>query len=156
MLKKTITYTDYNGVRRTEDFYFNLTKAELIEWQYGNDEGLSDKIERIVNANDTSTIMSMFKDILLKSYGKKSEDGRRFIKSPEISKEFEESPAYDDLFVTLSTNSDAAGKFISALVPDDMKAQVKAEIDKRKAAGDPLFQNDSSGAAQNGLALATE
>lgn len=156
MLKKTITYTDYNGVRRTEDFYFNLTKSELIEWQYGNDEGFSDKIERIVNANDTSTIMSMFKDILLKSYGKKSEDGRRFIKSPEISKEFEESPAYDDLFVSLSTDSEAAGKFISALVPDDMRAQVKAEIDKRKAAGDPLFQNGDSGSDQGGLALATE
>lgn len=156
MLKKTITYTDYNGVRRTEDFYFNLTKSELIEWQYGNDEGFSDKIERIVNANDTSIIMSMFKDILLKSYGKKSEDGRRFIKSPEISKEFEESPAYDDLFVSLSTDSEAAGKFISALIPDDMRAQVKAEIDKRKAAGDPLFQNGDSGSDQGGLALATE
>lgn len=128
MLKKTITYEDYNGVERTEDFYFNLSKAELIEMELGVDGGYAEMIQRVVDAKDTPTIISIFKKLLLKSYGKKSDDGRRFIKSPEISKEFEQSPAYSDMFMELSTDSAKAADFVNGLIPKSLQAQVRAEM----------------------------
>ena len=88
MLKKVITYTDYNGVERTEEFLFNLSKAELMEMEMGTAGGLSSMIQGIVDSKDIPAIVDIFKKLLLKAYGKKSPDGRRFIKSDEISQEF--------------------------------------------------------------------
>lgn len=117
MLKKTITYTDYNEVERTEDFYFNLTKAEIMEMELSTTGGLSEMITRIVNAKDAPAIIKIFKELILKAYGEKSADGKRFVKSQEISEAFAQTEAYSILFMELSTDADAAAKFVNAIVP---------------------------------------
>ena len=118
MLKKTITYTDYNGVERTEDFYFNLTKAELMEMEMGAVGGLSGMIEKIVSAKDAPAIIKVFKELVLKAYGEKSADGKRFIKSKEISDAFSQTEAYSQLFMELATDADAASKFVNGIAPN--------------------------------------
>lgn len=121
MLKKTITFTDYNGNERTEDFYFNLSKAELSEMELSTTGGLGQMIQDIVAAQDTPRIISIFKDLILKSYGIKSADGRRFIKSKELSMEFAQTEAYSDLFMLLATNEAAATEFVDGIVPQEKK-----------------------------------
>ena len=118
MLKKTITYTDYNNVERTEDFYFNLTKAELMEMEMGAVGGLSGMIEKIVSAKDAPAIIKVFKELVLKAYGEKSADGRRFIKSKEISDAFAQTEAYSQLFMELATDADAASEFVNGIAPN--------------------------------------
>lgn len=118
MLKKTITYTDYNEVERTEDFYFNLTKAELMEMEMGAVGGLSGMIEKIVSAKDAPAIIKVFKELVLKAYGEKSADGKRFIKSKEISDAFAQTEAYSQLFMELATDADAASKFVNGIAPN--------------------------------------
>lgn len=117
MLKLTRTYTDYNGVSRTEDFYFNLTKAEILEMELGTSGGFVEMIQSIVDANDAPAIINVFKKLILKAYGIKSPDGKRFIKSEEISKEFSETEAYNDLFMELATDAEAASNFVNGVVP---------------------------------------
>lgn len=117
MLKKTITYTDYNGNERTEDFYFNLSKAEAMEMELGTTGGLSQMIENVVAAQDTPSLIKIFKDMVLKAYGKKSDDGKRFMKSEEISREFAETEAYSILFMELATDADAASEFVNGITP---------------------------------------
>lgn len=120
MLKKTITYTDYNGSERTEDFYFNLTKAEVMEMEMSTTGGLAEMIKRIVNAQDQPAIIKVFKDLVLKAYGEKSPDGKRFIKSDEIAAAFSQTEAYSILFMELATDADAAAKFVNGIVPSDV------------------------------------
>lgn len=117
MIKKTITYTDYNGNERKEDFYFNLSKAEITEMQLSQSGGLSEYINRIVAAQDTKSIIELFKDLIYKSYGVKSLDGKRFVKSEELAKEFMQTEAYVELFMTLSTNSEEATAFVNGIAP---------------------------------------
>lgn len=117
MLKKTITYTDYNGVERTEDFYFNLSKAEIMEMEMGTSGGLSEMINKIVAAQDAPAIIKIFKDLILKAYGEKSPDGKRFIKSDEIATAFSQTDAYSQLFMELATDTDAAAAFVNGIVP---------------------------------------
>ena len=117
MFKKTITYTDYNGTERTEDFYFHLNKAEIIEMEASTDGSYGEMLKRIVAAKDGPTIMKTFKEFILKSYGIKSEDGKHFRKSEEISKDFEQSEAYSELFMEICTNADAASAFITGILP---------------------------------------
>ena len=117
MLKKTITYKDYNGVERTEDFMFNLTKAEILEMQLTKDGGMDAAIKKIVDAKDAPKIMKVFKDLILKSYGIVSDDGRRFIKSKEISDSFAQTEAFSMLFMELATDTDAASAFVNGIVP---------------------------------------
>ena len=124
MLKKTITYTDYNGVERKEDFYFNLSKAEVMEMELSTTGGLAEMIKRIVAAKDQPAIIKVFKDLILKAYGEKSPDGKRFIKSPELSDAFAQTEAYSILFMELATNDEAAAKFINGIVPADMAQQI--------------------------------
>ncbi len=124
MLKKTITYTDYNGVERTEDHYFNLTKAEIMEMELSTTGGLAEMIQKITAAQDAPAIIKLFKDLVLKSYGEKSPDGRRFIKSKEISDAFAQTEAYSQLFMELATDADAASKFVNGIMPADVAAQV--------------------------------
>ena len=118
MLKKTITYTDYNDVQRTDDFYFNLTKAQLMEMEMGAVGGLSGMIEKIVSAKDAPAIIKVFKELVLKAYGEKSADGKRFIKSKEISDAFSQTEAYSQLFMELATDADAASKFVNGIAPN--------------------------------------
>ena len=117
MLKKTITYTDYNGVERTEDFMFNLTQAEILEMQLTKDGGMDAAIKKIVDAKDAPEIMKVFKDLILKAYGIVSDDGRRFIKSKEISDSFAQTEAFSMLFMELATDTDAASAFVNGIVP---------------------------------------
>ena len=131
MLKETRTYTDYDGVERTEDFYFALSKAELAEMELSTDGGMQAMIEKIINSKDNKKIVEIFKEILLKSYGEKSDDGKRFVKSPELSKAFSETPVYSDMFMELATDETKASAFIDGILPSDMQAQL-AEVRKNK------------------------
>lgn len=125
MLKKAIRYTDWNGVEREEDFYFNLTKSEIARMQFEAGGTLADRIRNIIRAKDTTEIMKIFEGIILKAYGKKSDDGRRFMKSEEISREFTESPAFDELYFELISDSNKFADFVNALIPADLASEVK-------------------------------
>lgn len=117
MRKETITYVDYDGNERTEDFYFNLTQAEVVEMEYSETGGLKKTLENIVATQDQTRIVSMFKRIVLAAYGEKSMDGRRFIKSDELRTGFSQTEAYSQLFMKLATDSDYASKFINGIMP---------------------------------------
>lgn len=120
MLKKTITYTDYNGVERTEDFYFNLSKAELTDLSLSTDGGYAEMVTKIINAKDVPSIAKIFKDLIFRSYGEKSDDGKHFIKSKEISTAFSQTEAYSNLYMEFATNADAASEFVNGIIPADM------------------------------------
>ena len=139
MLKKTMTYTDYSGNERTEDFYFNLSKAELLEMELSEAGGFEEMIRRIVASQDTAKITSVFKELILKSVGIKSPDGKRFMKSPEILKNFTETPAYEKLYLELATNSDSASAFVNGIMPKEMvdAALAEKEAEAKKAAANP-------------------
>ena len=129
MFKKVITYTDYNGEERTEDFYFNLSRAEVTEMELSTEGGLGATIERITKAKDVPAIIAIFKDLILKAYGQKSPDGKRFIKSKQLSEEFSQTEAYSNLFMELATNSTAASEFINRIMPIDQKSVAKASLE---------------------------
>ena len=131
MLKKSIKYTDYNGVERNEDFFFNLSKAEIMEMEMGTVGGLNEMIQKIIKTNNTPALVELFKDLILKAHGEKSADGKRFIKSKEISDAFAQTEAYSILFMELATDADAAAKFVNGIVPNDMNVSDK-EIKKLK------------------------
>lgn len=120
MLKKTITYTDYNGVSRTEDFYFNLTQAEITEMELSTSGGLAEMIQKIVSAKDAPAIIKVFKDLILKSYGEKSLDGKRFVKSDEIRTAFSQTEAYSKLFMELAFDDKKAAEFVNGIIPANM------------------------------------
>ena len=120
MIKKTITYEDYNGVERTENFYFNLNKAEVLEMEMGTEGGMAESIQKIVDAKDAAAIIRVFNDLVLKAYGVKSDDGRRFIKSKELSEAFSQTEAYSQIFMELATDADAAAKFVNGIIPADL------------------------------------
>ena len=131
MLKKTFTYTDYNGVERTEDHYFNLSKAELMEMELSTTGGLAEMINKIVAAQDAPAIVKIFKELVLKAYGQKSDDGRRFIKSQELSDSFAQTEAYSQLFMELATDADAASAFVNGIVPAmEGKSSIPAPANK--------------------------
>ena len=123
MLKLTRTYEDYNGVTRTEDFYFNLTQAEITEMELSVDGGFVEMINRIVAAQDGKQIIALFKDIILRAYGEKSPDGKRFIKNQELRDAFSQTNAYADLFMELATDSEAAANFVNGIIPAQKPAQ---------------------------------
>lgn len=120
MLAKKIDYTDYDGNSRSETFYFNLNKTELTEMDMLTPGGLKTKIETAVKDNDTRTVFELFKKIVLSSYGVKSPDGKRFIKSPELSEEFSQTEAYNVLFMELVSDENAVENFIKHVVPKDL------------------------------------
>ena len=127
MLKKTIKYTEYNGVERTEDFWFNLSKAEIMEMELSTIGGLAESIQKIVKEQDAPAIIKIFKDLILKAYGEKSPDGKRFIKSDEIALAFSQTEAYSNLFMELATDADAAAKFVNGIIPADAAEAAKAQ-----------------------------
>lgn len=120
MLKKTITFKDLDGQDVTEDFYFNLTKVEITEMELSYEDGLSAHLEKIVKTDSGAEIISTFKKIVLSAVGRRSEDGKRFIKSQEISDEFSQTEAYSDFFMELVTDAKAASEFVNAIVPQDL------------------------------------
>lgn len=122
MLKKTIKYVDYNGETREEDFYFNLSKAEVTEMELSKEGGMSEYIKKISAAQNAPELIKLFKDIITKSYGEKSLDGKRFIKNKELTEAFTQTEAYSELFVELASNADEAVKFINGIMPKNMNA----------------------------------
>jgi hypothetical protein len=124
MLKKTITYVDFNGVERQDDFYFNLSKAEVAELELSTKGGLAESLKELVASDDGALIVAKFKEIILMAYGQKSDDGRRFIKSDDLVTEFTQSNAYSELFMLLATNAEAAAEFMNGVVPQDINAGV--------------------------------
>ena len=132
MLKKTIKYKDYNGIDRTEDFYFNLTKAELIEMDLGTSGGLTEMFNRIVSAQDAPAIIDTFKKLVLKAYGEKSPDGKFFLKEDSegrsLANKFKQTEAYSELFMELASDSKAAAEFFNGIIPpipEDHKPALK-------------------------------
>ena len=121
MVTKTITYKDYNGVTRTENFHFNLTQAEVVELEAGVVGGLTEMIKKIVSAKDSPSIIKVVKDLILKAYGEKSPDGRRFIKSDELRDSFVQTEAYSQLFMELATDADKAADFFNRILPNNLE-----------------------------------
>ena len=129
MLKKTITYNDYNDVERTEDFYFNLSKAEIMEMEMGTTGGLAEMINKIVQTQDAPAIIKVFKDLILKAYGERSADGKRFEKkNGSLAEAFAETEAYSQLFMELATDADAAARFVNGIIPKDMQQDVQKQL----------------------------
>lgn len=120
MLKRTITYTDYDDETHTEDFYFNITKLEIVELNVSEKEGLEDFIKKIIKSSDNKQLVEQFKKVLLLSYGVKSEDSKRFIKNAQLREEFEQSAAFDVLFMEMATDEGAAAEFIKGILPKDI------------------------------------
>lgn len=126
MLKKHVEYVDYNGNERKEDYYFNLNKAEIMEMELSTSGGLAEMIQQVVASQDSPKIVKIFKDLVLRSYGQKSLDGKRFIKNDQIREEFEQTEAYSIIFMELATDADAAAKFVNGIVPADLAKQQNA------------------------------
>lgn len=125
MLKKLIKYTDYNGNEREEEFWFNLSKADLARLEFSKDGGLEAVVKRLTNKLSGPEIYKIFEDIVLGAYGEKSDDGRRFIKSPELSKAFSETPAYDELLIEILKSEETAAAFINGILPEEAKQTEK-------------------------------
>ena len=119
MLKKTVTYQDFNGVERTEDFYFNLNKAEVAEMEMSTPGGYAEMLQRIAKAQDSKAIITAFKQLVLDSYGVKSPDGRRFIKNDELREEFEQTNAYPEIFMELASDAEKAAEFVNGIMPNE-------------------------------------
>lgn len=119
MLKKTIAYEDFKGNKREEDFYFNLSKSDITEMEMSVTGGMAEMMQNIVKAQDTPALVKIFKEIILKAYGRPSADGREFEKSEELSRKFSQTNAYSELFMELATDADKAAEFINGIVPKE-------------------------------------
>ena len=124
MLTKKIKFDDWDGNPREETWYFNLSEAEITEWELSESGGLSKMIERISETQDVPALIALYKELILKTVGKKDADGRRFRKSEEITREFTETGAYSALYMELATEADAGAKFVNGLISDKLRAAV--------------------------------
>lgn len=131
MLKKTITYRDYNDVERTETFYFHFTEAEILDMEMSEEGSFTERVQRIIDAKDQAGLMKLIKKFVIDAYGVKSDDGKRFIKNEEVKAAFLESPAYSDIFMEMVTNDELAAEFVNGVIPDTMKKRL-AEISVNK------------------------
>jgi hypothetical protein len=131
LLKKTITYKDFNDEEVSEDFYFHLSRAELVELEMSHRGGLSVSLERIIASEDNKSIITEFKNIILSSYGKRSDDGKRFIKNQEIRDEFASTEAYSTLFMELVTDAEVATEFINGIMPSDLVEETQKALEQR-------------------------
>ena len=126
MLKKTITYTDYNGETRSEDFYFNMSKAEIVEMEMSVNGGMSEFMKKVASTQDAPTLIKLFKDLVLNAYGEKSLDGKRFIKNEKLKEEFSQTEAYSVLFMELAFDAEKAAEFVNGIIPADVAKQIEA------------------------------
>lgn len=133
MLKKSITFTDLNGEEVTEDHYFHLSKADMVELELSEKDGLSKKLQEIVDTGDGNEIIQTFKDLLLRAYGMKAPDGRSFIKNNDLREQFEQSEAYSALFMDLVTNADKAAEFVNGIVPAGLEQDIQKMTASREA-----------------------
>lgn len=145
MLKKTITYTDYNGTERTEDFYFNLSKAEFMDLEFSEKGGLAHKLQEVYINNDEQAMYQFFKKIILSAYGEKSEDGRRFMKSPEITEAFYQTEAYVELFMSFTASENALMEFLLGTIPKEYSDELgKLDLSDPKVVDIVLKQNEKT------------
>lgn len=131
MYKKTIKYTDYNGVEREEPFYFNLNKAELVKWEGSTLGGMRAMYDKIIASQDKEALISLFETIIQRSYGEKSADGKRFMKSPEILANFTSTEAYSNLFMELASNDESASAFMEGIMPADLLEEIRKESEQQ-------------------------
>lgn len=130
MLKKVIKYKDLNGVEKEREFLFNLSKAELLEMHMSTDGGLDVLLSKIAQEKDSTKLMAMFKDLILRSYGVKSDDGERFIKNQDTRDSLEQSPAYEILFMELVSDTEAAINFSNGILPADIVKEIAKEANQ--------------------------
>lgn len=130
MLKRTITYVDYDGNERTEDFMFNLNKSELTTMEMSHEGGMRQRLNKMIAKQDAPEIMKTFRDLIRAAYGEKSPDGRRFVKSEELSTAFEQTEAYNILFMELCTDAKKAAEFVEGILPADLRQAAEKEIKK--------------------------
>ena len=130
MIKKTITYVDFNDVQRTETFYFNYSQAELLEMEMSVDGGFVERVKRIIDAKDAPSLVKLWKKFVIDAYGVKSDDGRRFIKNDDVRAAFVECPAYSAIFMELATDDVAGAEFVKGVVPANMANEVAAQTAK--------------------------
>lgn len=145
MLKKTIKYTDYNGIERNEDFFFNLTEAELAELELSENGGYTEWVKSIVNAGDSKTLAKIFKDIILKSYGEKTPDGKMFLKKDkdgyEVCNNFVQTEAYSKLYMELISDADKASEFMNGIVSPDLLKKAKEMQESQNNANHPALNS---------------
>ena len=128
MLKKTITYNGFAGKEYTEDFWFGLTKGDLIEMEVATPGGMQSYLERIRQTQDIRGVLEMFKNLIMTSYGQKSPDGKRFVRSKALSEEFAQTEAYDNLLMEIFSDENAAAAFVKGILPQDIAAQAEAQL----------------------------
>ena len=133
MLKKTVTYTDYNGVERTEAFYFHYTEAEILDMEMSTEGGFAERIQKIIDAKDQVSLMKLIKKFVIDAYGIQSEDGKRFIKNDKVKTEFLESPAYSKIWMELVMDDEVAADFVNNVIPSDMKGTLEGLIKAKEA-----------------------
>lgn len=129
MYKMTETYVDYNGVEKTEDFYFNMNEAELLKMQLETEGGMDGLLDKVINTADTAKLIEIFQIFLNKSYGVKTADGK-FKKNAELTEEFMQTAAYSKIYMKLITDDKAAAEFINGILPKDLVARAQAEMNK--------------------------
>ena len=139
MLKKMITYEDYNGQTRTEPFYFNLSQADILELELGTEGTFTGLVQKIIDTQDTPKLIRWFKKLIMLSYGEKSVDGKRFIKSDELSEAFVQSPAYDVLLMEFFNEPNAASDFVNGIAPKEIDREKLAAAQKEATANIAVF-----------------
>ena len=120
MIKKRIKYEDFDGVEREEDFYFNLTKTELVKWNYSASGGLEEAVKKIIDTKDAKELLKIYDKIITMSYGVKSPDGKKFVKSEEITNDFKDTNAYDVMFIEYLSHPESFNAFIDGIMPKDI------------------------------------
>ena len=131
MLKKTITYTDYDGMERTEDFWFNLSKTELTKLDAELPGGVLGVLRKIIDKKDRKALVDFIETLILRAYGEKTLDGKRFVKTPEMAEEFMQTPAYDELFMSILSDTDSQTSFINGVIPQSMAKEIE-QTDKKQ------------------------
>lgn len=132
MIKETVTYTDYNGMERTEDFYFNMNKVELMKMEFGSAGGFAAMVKRAIASNESAVLLDVFEKLVRDAYGVKSPDGKRFIKSKELTDEFVQSPAYETIYMKMVMDDVAAARFINGIMPKDIQEEAAKDPEVQK------------------------
>jgi hypothetical protein len=115
MLKKTVKYTDFDNVERTDTLYFNLTQAELLEIEIHTPGGMEKTIKNAVSDEKSDKIFDIMKELIMKSYGEKNSDGK-FIKTAAISEAFSHTECYSTLLFDVLETSEKAANFFNAII----------------------------------------
>lgn len=133
MLKRDITYENFNGETVTGTFYFHLSQPELVEMQFSKDEGFGEWITKAMKTDDKAELIGIFKKLILGSYGQKTPDGERFVKSDQLREEFSQTAAYNALFMELATTADAAATFVKGVIPASLSGEIEKTLDTPEA-----------------------